>query len=78
MAADGATDIVAAATRMPLAEALDWRERHGRPVRVGVIGAGQMGTDLLVQIALMPGLEVVAHCRERWNFMAQSLREYLK
>ncbi len=62
MAADGATDIVAAATRMPLAEALDWRERHGRPVRVGVIGAGQMGTDLLVQIALMPGLEVVAHC----------------
>ncbi len=62
MAADGATDIVAAASRMPLAEALELRERQGRPVKVGVIGAGQMGTDLLVQIALMPGIEVVAHC----------------
>jgi predicted homoserine dehydrogenase-like protein len=62
MAADGATDIVATARRMPLAEALDLRERHGQPVRVGIVGAGQMGTDLLVQIALMPGIEVVAHC----------------
>lgn len=62
MAADGATDVHAAAARMPLAEALEHRERQGRPVRVGVVGAGQMGTDLLVQIALMPGIEVVAHC----------------
>lgn len=62
MAADGATDVLAMAARMPLAEALEFRERQGRPVRVGVIGAGQMGTDLLVQIALMPGIEVVAHC----------------
>jgi predicted homoserine dehydrogenase-like protein len=62
MAADGATDILAAAARMPLAEALDYRERAGRPVRVGVVGAGQMGTDLLVQIALMHGIEVVAAC----------------
>lgn len=65
MAADGATDVLAAAARMPLAEALELRERQGRPVRVGVIGAGQMGTDLLVQIALMPGIEVVAHCDSR-------------
>ncbi|MGE0766181.1 MAG: NAD(P)H-dependent oxidoreductase [Hyphomicrobiaceae bacterium] len=62
MAADGAIDIIAAAHRMPLAEALELRERQGRPVTVGIIGAGQMGTDLLVQIALMPGIEVVAHC----------------
>ena len=41
-----------------LAEALDMRRREGRPVRVGLIGAGQMGTDILVQTAQMPGIEV--------------------
>jgi predicted homoserine dehydrogenase-like protein len=45
---------------MSLAEALDVRERTGRPVRVGLIGAGQMGTDIIVQAAQMPGIEVVA------------------
>jgi predicted homoserine dehydrogenase-like protein len=43
-----------------LAEALDQRHRQGRPVRVGLIGAGQMGTDILVQVAQMRGIEVVA------------------
>lgn len=43
-----------------LAEALDAREREGCPVRVGLIGAGQMGTDILVQTGLMRGIEVVA------------------
>ncbi|MBE7522311.1 MAG: homoserine dehydrogenase [Burkholderiales bacterium] len=43
-----------------LAEALDARERQGRPVRVGLVGAGQMGTDILVQTGLMRGIEVVA------------------
>jgi len=43
-----------------LADALDARERAGRPVRVGLIGAGQKGTDILVQTALMRGIEVVA------------------
>ncbi len=43
-----------------LDEALETRERDGRPVRVGLIGAGQMGTDILVQTGLMRGIEVVA------------------
>jgi len=43
-----------------IAEALEAREREGRPVRVGLIGAGQMGTDILVQTGLMRGIEVVA------------------
>jgi predicted homoserine dehydrogenase-like protein len=43
-----------------VAEALEARERDGRPVRVGLIGAGQMGTDILVQTGLMRGIEVVA------------------
>ena len=43
-----------------LAEALERRHRDGRPVRMGLIGAGQMGTDILVQVAQMRGIEVVA------------------
>jgi predicted homoserine dehydrogenase-like protein len=43
-----------------LAEALERRHREGRPVRVGLIGAGQMGTDIVVQTSLMRGIEVVA------------------
>ena len=36
-----------------------YAEEHG-PVTVGLAGAGQMGTDLIVQIALMPGLRLGA------------------
>ncbi len=43
-----------------VAEGLDRRHREGRPVRVGLIGAGQMGTDIIVQTDLMRGIEVVA------------------
>src|SRR5687768_7039334 len=43
-----------------LAEALERRQREGTPVRVGLIGAGQMGTDIMMQTAQMAGVEVVA------------------
>src|SRR3954469_22633022 len=43
-----------------IAEALDRCQREGHPVRIGLIGAGQMGTDIIVQTALMQGIEVVA------------------
>ncbi|MEN0088221.1 MAG: homoserine dehydrogenase [Pseudomonadota bacterium] len=43
-----------------LAADLAEREATGKPIRVGVIGAGQMGTDLVVQAAHMHGLEVAA------------------
>ncbi|MGH8850854.1 MAG: NAD(P)H-dependent oxidoreductase [Casimicrobiaceae bacterium] len=43
-----------------IAEALRQRQTEGRPVRVGLIGAGQMGTDIIVQTALMAGIDVVA------------------
>src|SRR5436190_4658583 len=43
-----------------VAEGLDRRHRQGQPVRVGLIGAGQMGTDIIVQTDLMAGIEVVA------------------
>lgn len=36
------------------------RAAKGRPVTIGVVGAGQMGTDLIVQLALMPGIRLGA------------------
>jgi len=43
-----------------IAEGLDRRHRQHKPIRVGLIGAGQMGTDIIVQTGLMSGIEVVA------------------
>jgi predicted homoserine dehydrogenase-like protein len=43
-----------------LADLLDAREKAGRRVRVGLIGAGQMGTDIVVQVGQMRGIEIAA------------------
>lgn len=43
-----------------LARDLAQRAAEGRPVRIGVVGCGEMGTDIVTQVALMPGLEVAA------------------
>ncbi|PZN98844.1 MAG: homoserine dehydrogenase, partial [Hyphomicrobiales bacterium] len=48
------------ASGMTLAEALEHRQTIGKPVRVGLIGAGQMGTDIVVQISQMQGIEITA------------------
>ena len=45
---------------LSLAEALELRAKAGKPVRVGLIGAGQMGTDIVVQISQMTGIEIAA------------------
>ncbi|NBU13699.1 MAG: homoserine dehydrogenase, partial [Alphaproteobacteria bacterium] len=42
----------------PLLADLTRREAEGRPVSIGVVGAGQMGTDLAVQIARIPGMRL--------------------
>lgn len=34
------------------------REKQGNPIKVGVIGAGQMGTGMIAQIATIPGMSV--------------------
>ncbi|MCJ8142672.1 homoserine dehydrogenase [Ancylobacter sp. A5.8] len=41
------------------AELERWTAQHG-PVTIGLAGAGQMGTDLVVQVALMPGVRIGA------------------
>jgi len=43
-----------------LARDLVRRADEGRPVRIGLIGCGEMGTDIVTQVALMRGIEVAA------------------
>jgi predicted homoserine dehydrogenase-like protein len=40
-------------------ELLQRAEEHG-PITIGLAGAGQMGTDIVVQVALMPGMRIGA------------------
>ena len=36
------------------------RHAAGNPVRIGLIGAGQMGVDIVAQVAMMKGIDIVA------------------
>ena len=48
-----------------LARDLRARADAGRPIRIGVIGSGEMGTDLVTQGALMRGIEIAAIATRR-------------
>ena len=43
-----------------LARDLAQRAAERRPVRIGVVGCGEMGTDIVTQVAQMRGIEVAA------------------
>jgi predicted homoserine dehydrogenase-like protein len=43
-----------------LVSELKARAEAGKPVTIGLAGAGQMGTDIIVQLSLMPGLRLGA------------------
>lgn len=45
-----------------LFERLKSLERNGKPIRIGLIGAGQMGRGFIAQVAGIPGMEVTAAC----------------
>ena len=45
---------------MGLRDKLETLERSGNPIRVGLVGAGQMGRGFIAQVAGIPGMEVVA------------------
>lgn len=36
------------------------RHKEGKPVRIGMIGAGQMGIDVVAEVTMMKGIDVVA------------------
>ena len=42
-----------------LNEELKQREAQGKPVRIGLIGTGQMGTDIVAEVSMMKGIDVV-------------------
>ncbi|MBO6756330.1 MAG: homoserine dehydrogenase [Roseibium sp.] len=43
-----------------LARDLETRAAAGRPVRIGLVGSGEMGTDIVTRASLMDGVEVSA------------------
>ncbi|GAD55325.1 NAD(P)H-dependent oxidoreductase [Limimaricola cinnabarinus] len=43
-----------------LAKDLELRAQSGRPIRIGLVGAGEMGTDIVTRVAHMPGIEIGA------------------
>lgn len=45
-----------------LARDLVARAETGRPIRIGLIGSGEMGTDIVTRVAHMQGLEIGAIC----------------
>ncbi|MDQ6436657.1 NAD(P)H-dependent oxidoreductase [Mesorhizobium sp. LHD-90] len=50
------------------------RAANGRPVRIGVIGSGEMGTDLVTQGMLMKGVEVCAISTRRPHTAREAIR----
>jgi len=50
---------------MNIAEGLRKRAAEGRPVRIGLIGAGEMGTDIVTQVALMQGIRIAVLAARR-------------
>ncbi len=45
-----------------LARDLIVRANTGKPIRIGLIGSGEMGTDIVTRVAHMPGIEIGAIC----------------
>ncbi|MEM7214040.1 MAG: NAD(P)H-dependent oxidoreductase [Pseudomonadota bacterium] len=43
-----------------LARDLEARAETGKPIRIGVIGCGEMGTDLITRVSHMRGIEIAA------------------
>lgn len=43
-----------------LAKDLAAKAESGRPIRIGLVGAGEMGTDIVSRVALMDGIEIGA------------------
>ncbi|MFD2647629.1 NAD(P)H-dependent oxidoreductase [Devosia albogilva] len=57
-----------------LARDLAARADSGKPIRVGVIGSGEMGTDLVTQMSLMRGIEMAAVATRRPHTALDAMR----
>ncbi|HWJ86734.1 MAG TPA: homoserine dehydrogenase [Pelagibacterium sp.] len=52
-------------SRTGIARDLQRRAETGKPIRLGLIGSGEMGTDLVTQVSLMDGMEIAAIATRR-------------
>jgi len=57
-----------------LARELAEREKTGRPIRIGLIGCGEMGTDLVTQVSLMRGIRIAAIAERRGLGSARAVK----
>jgi predicted homoserine dehydrogenase-like protein len=57
-----------------LARDLAARAEAGKSIRIGVIGSGEMGTDLVTQGSLMPGIEIAAIATRRPHTARAAMR----
>ncbi len=57
-----------------LARDLARRAEEGRPVRVGLVGCGEMGTDIVTQVAHMRGIEIAAIADTRTERVHEAIR----
>nr|WP_314256947.1 NAD(P)H-dependent oxidoreductase [uncultured Devosia sp.] len=57
-----------------IARDLAARADAGKPIRVGVIGSGEMGTDLVTQMSLMKGVEMAAIATRRPHTAFDAIR----
>ena len=57
-----------------LARDLAQRAADGRPVRIGVVGCGEMGTDIVTQVAQMKGVEIAAIVARRPHQAHEAIR----
>ncbi len=59
---------------MPLRDRLESLQKAGTPIRVGLVGAGQMGRGFIAQVAGIPGMEVSAAADINPDLAAEAFR----
>lgn len=62
--------------RMTIYQQLLERENQGAPIKIGVIGAGQMGFGMIAQIATIPGMAVTGISDIRLDFAQSAAAAY--
>lgn len=62
---------------MTLYGELQLREKTGNPIKVGVIGAGQMGRGMIAQIASIPGMIVTGISDLSLDYAQKAKEAYL-
>ena len=57
-----------------LARELSERGKSGRPIRIGLVGTGEMGTDIFTGVSRMDGIEIGAVCERTPGRAAEAAR----